>query len=34
MKINLNDVLTAIRKRPTHNNIMGPGFGVGGYMFN
>ena len=31
MKINLNDVLTAIRKRPTHNNIMGPGFGVGGY---
>lgn len=31
MKINLNDVLAAIRKRPTHNNIMGPGFGVGGY---
>lgn len=29
--INLFDVLQAIKKRHTHNNIMSPGFGVGGY---
>jgi len=29
--INLFEVLTAIRVRPTHNNIRQPGFGVGGY---
>jgi UDP-N-acetyl-D-glucosamine dehydrogenase len=30
-KIDLFECLTAIRKRDTHNNIMNPGFGVGGY---
>ena len=29
--VNLFDVLRAIKKRSTHNNIMAPGFGVGGY---
>jgi len=29
--IDLFEVLTAIRRRPTHNNIRQPGFGVGGY---
>jgi nucleotide sugar dehydrogenase len=29
--VNLFDVIGAIKKRPTHNNIMYPGFGVGGY---
>jgi len=29
--VNLFEVLEAIRKRPTHRNIMSPGFGVGGY---
>ncbi len=30
-EINLFEVIDAIRKRPTHKNIMQPGFGVGGY---
>ncbi|MCS6807917.1 MAG: nucleotide sugar dehydrogenase [Bacteroidota bacterium] len=29
--VNLFDVIRAIRVRPTHRNIMSPGFGVGGY---
>jgi len=29
--VDLFEVISAIRKRPTHNNIMLPGFGVGGY---
>lgn len=29
--VNLFEVIQAIRKRPTHSNIMLPGFGVGGY---
>ncbi|MCJ7645137.1 MAG: nucleotide sugar dehydrogenase [Candidatus Aminicenantes bacterium] len=29
--IDLFEVIDAIRKRPTHNNIKQPGFGVGGY---
>ena len=29
--INCYEVIEAIRKRPTHNNIRVPGFGVGGY---
>jgi UDP-N-acetyl-D-glucosamine dehydrogenase len=29
--IDLFEVISAIRKRPTHNNIRQPGFGVGGY---
>ena len=29
--VNLFDVIDAIRVRPTHRNIMQPGFGVGGY---
>ena len=29
--IDLFEILEAIRKRPTHNNIRQPGFGVGGY---
>ena len=29
--VNLFSVLKGIRKRPTHQNIMAPGFGVGGY---
>lgn len=31
IKINLLDVIKAIKIRPTHNNIMQPGIGVGGY---
>lgn len=30
-KVNLFEVIEAIRMRPTHKNIMLPGFGVGGY---
>ncbi len=30
-KIDLFDVISAIRVRPTHKNIMNPGLGVGGY---
>tara|TARA_Y100000590_G_scaffold454623_1_gene601754 strand:+ start:3200 stop:4564 length:1365 start_codon:yes stop_codon:yes gene_type:complete len=30
-KLNLNRVINAIKKRKTHNNIMRPGLGVGGY---
>ena len=30
-KVNLFEVINAIRMRPTHKNIMQPGFGVGGY---
>ena len=29
--INFNEILTAIRLRPSHQNIMSPGIGVGGY---
>jgi len=29
--VNLFEILDAIRQRSTHNNIMNPGFGVGGY---
>ena len=29
--VNMFDVIQAIRVRPTHRNIMAPGFGVGGY---
>ncbi len=29
--IDLFEVIDAVKKRPTHNNIMKPGFGVGGY---
>ena len=29
--VNLHEVLNAIKMRPTHNNIMSPGIGVGGY---
>ncbi len=29
--VDLFEVVSAIRKRPTHSNIMLPGFGVGGY---
>ena len=31
VKVDLFEVIEAIRKRPTHSNIMQPGFGVGGY---
>jgi UDP-N-acetyl-D-glucosamine dehydrogenase len=31
VKVDLFEVIGAIRKRPTHSNIMQPGFGVGGY---
>nr|HIL74860.1 nucleotide sugar dehydrogenase [Rhodospirillales bacterium] len=31
VKVDLFEVIDAIRKRPTHSNIMQPGFGVGGY---
>lgn len=31
LHVNMFDVLEAIRMRPTHKNIMSPGFGVGGY---
>ena len=31
LNLNLFDIINAIRKRPTHKNIMLPGFGVGGY---
>ena len=30
-KLNLNKIIDAIKYRPTHNNIMRPGLGVGGY---
>jgi UDP-N-acetyl-D-glucosamine dehydrogenase len=30
-RVNLFEVIAAIRQRPTHRNIMSPGFGVGGY---
>ena len=30
-KVNLYDVVKAIRVRSTHANMMSPGFGVGGY---
>ncbi|MCH8902741.1 MAG: nucleotide sugar dehydrogenase [Bacteroidetes bacterium] len=30
-KVNLYEILDAIRMRPTHDNIMQPGLGVGGY---
>jgi nucleotide sugar dehydrogenase len=29
--LNVHEIITAIKKRPTHSNIMQPGFGVGGY---
>jgi len=29
--INIHEVIDAVKKRPTHNNIMYPGLGVGGY---
>jgi len=31
VNVDLFEVIGAIRKRPTHSNIMRPGFGVGGY---
>jgi UDP-N-acetyl-D-glucosamine dehydrogenase len=31
LKINIFDIIKSIKKRPTHNNIMRPGIGVGGY---
>jgi UDP-N-acetyl-D-glucosamine dehydrogenase len=31
VEVDLFEVIGAIRKRPTHSNIMQPGFGVGGY---
>ncbi len=31
MSVNLYDIIEAIRKRPTHRNLMFPGLGVGGY---
>ena len=31
VKVDLFEVIDAIRKRPTHSNKMQPGFGVGGY---
>ncbi|MEE2614168.1 MAG: nucleotide sugar dehydrogenase [Verrucomicrobiota bacterium] len=31
VKVDLYEVIGAIRKRPTHSNLMQPGFGVGGY---
>jgi nucleotide sugar dehydrogenase len=31
VEIDLFDVVSAIKVRPTHNNIMNPGLGVGGY---
>ena len=31
LKINLFPIIDAIRMRPTHNNLMKPGLGVGGY---
>ncbi len=31
LKLDLNKILDYIRLRPTHNNIMRPGVGVGGY---
>ena len=30
-EVNLYEIINAIKKRKTHNNIMSPGFGVGGY---
>ena len=32
--VNLVEVITAIRKRPTHQNIMMPGLGVGELLLN
>lgn len=32
--VDLFDVINAIRMRPTHRNIMNPGFGVGGYCLS
>ena len=29
--VNLYEIVDAIRMRPTHNNLMYPGIGVGGY---
>jgi len=31
INVDLFDVINAIKKRPTHNNLKDPGFGVGGY---
>lgn len=31
LNVNLFDIINAIRKRPTHKNLMFPGLGVGGY---
>ena len=31
IEIDLFEIINAIRRRPTHSNIMQPGFGVGGY---
>ncbi len=31
INVDLFDVINAIKKRPTHNNLKNPGFGVGGY---
>ena len=31
VEIDLFDVVSAIKSEPTHNNIMNPGLGVGGY---
>ena len=31
LNVNLNEVINAIKVRPTHSNIMRPGLGVGGY---
>tara|TARA_B100002019_G_scaffold293510_1_gene321763 strand:- start:8366 stop:9742 length:1377 start_codon:yes stop_codon:yes gene_type:complete len=31
INVDLYDVINAIRKRPSHSNLMQPGFGVGGY---
>ena len=31
INVDLFDVIKAIKKRPTHNNLKDPGFGVGGY---
>ncbi|MQY79367.1 MAG: nucleotide sugar dehydrogenase [Bacteroidetes bacterium] len=33
-EVDLFEVITAIRMRPTHKNIMSPGFGVGGYCLS
>ena len=31
LSVNLYEIVDAIRKRPTHSNLMYPGIGVGGY---